>query len=364
MRVGLVLDRISTGGTERQMELLLREAPPELEFRVCAFEAEDQLAERFEALAPLTLLRRGTVRDLRLAADLRRWAESTACEVLLGAHRFAGLVAKVARAMGMRIPVICAIRGRARYSWKQRLQYDHIDLQLMRFSEALIVNSEAAVDLLPPWPWLRDMIVHIPNALIPAGPASRAESRARREMLGWADTDLVIASVGRLVDVKAPEAAAYAVEYLFAHGLSAKLLWIGDGELRTVLQRSVLSQRGSLHCTGFVDDATDWLAAADIYLHPSYWENTSNGILEAMGRGLPVLARRVGGNTEIILDNETGALFSTEAELLDRLMLLSTDPVVRMELGRRAYERVRESFSVDRMVQGHMELFARCARST
>jgi glycosyltransferase involved in cell wall biosynthesis len=71
-----------------------------------------------------------------------------------------------------------------------------------------------------------------------------------------------------------------------------------------------------------------------------------------MAAGLPVVATTVGGLPEIIDDGRTGYLVppSDVAALSERLRLLILEPARRRAMGAAGLERVREDFSVDRMV--------------
>jgi glycosyltransferase involved in cell wall biosynthesis len=70
-------------------------------------------------------------------------------------------------------------------------------------------------------------------------------------------------------------------------------------------------------------------------------------VLEAMASGSPVVASRVGGVPEIVVDGETGFLVEPGDvdELHDRLALLLNDPGLAREMGRRARELIVERFT-------------------
>jgi glycosyltransferase involved in cell wall biosynthesis len=70
-------------------------------------------------------------------------------------------------------------------------------------------------------------------------------------------------------------------------------------------------------------------------------------VLEAMASGLPVVASRLGGVPEIVVDGETGFLVDPGDvdELHDRLALLLGDPVLAADMGRRAREVVLGQFT-------------------
>ena len=86
------------------------------------------------------------------------------------------------------------------------------------------------------------------------------------------------------------------------------------------------------------------LRSASMLVLPSYAENQPNAVIEAMAYGLPVIASRVGGIPEIVVDGETGYLVDPGdvANLSDRLCLLLQDRARRHAMGaagRLVYER-------------------------
>jgi len=77
-----------------------------------------------------------------------------------------------------------------------------------------------------------------------------------------------------------------------------------------------------------------------------------------MSAGVPVIASRVGGLCEVIEDGVTGFLIQNDpaaiAGLIRRLM---NDPALRAALGRKARERARERFSLQRMVDDTLKVY-------
>jgi glycosyltransferase involved in cell wall biosynthesis len=99
------------------------------------------------------------------------------------------------------------------------------------------------------------------------------------------------------------------------------------------------------------------LAAADVAVLPSLMEATSVAALEAMSCGVPVAASRVGGLPEIV-DESVGTLFepANPQSLADALVALLRRPD-RAATGRRARERVVQSWSVARLARRHEEIY-------
>jgi len=106
------------------------------------------------------------------------------------------------------------------------------------------------------------------------------------------------------------------------------------------------------------DDTFRFLAGCDISVLPSLTEGLSNSILESMAAGLPVVATKVGGNPELVIDGETGYLVppADPRAMADSLLRLIRDPQLRREFGRRGRERVKEHFSLHVMVQKYEDV--------
>ncbi len=172
-------------------------------------------------------------------------------------------------------------------------------------------------------------------------------------------------SVGRLQDVKDPlnvlRAFAQLKELRPQHELQLEL--VGDGPLFDACQQFVAAF-GLQHCVslpGAASDIPQRLRHADIYLLGSRAEGISNTVLEAMASGLPVVATRVGGNAELIVDGETGFLVpAAQPEALTAAMRRYVDD--RSLLGRHgaaARTRAVEDFSLAGMMARYQALYDR-----
>jgi len=102
---------------------------------------------------------------------------------------------------------------------------------------------------------------------------------------------------------------------------------------------------------------------ADILVLPSYAEGLPMSVLEAMGKGLPVISTKVGGIPEAVLDGENGFIIDpgdVEA-LAAKMQTLLQDKSLRERMGRRSLEIVREKFSVERIAADLQKLYRNLA---
>lgn len=184
--------------------------------------------------------------------------------------------------------------------------------------------------------------------------------KARREF-GLDSTTQLIGSVGRLVTVKNyPLLLRVLSDPTFAN---VHLVLIGDGPQRAELEALASSPAliGRVRMLGHRDDVAELMPAFDIFVLPSISEGMSNTLLEAMACGVPPVASRVGGNSEIIVDGESGLLFESgdESGLHAALEHLLNNAEWRARLGAAARQRVMTIFDLSSMICKYEALYER-----
>lgn len=141
----------------------------------------------------------------------------------------------------------------------------------------------------------------------------------------------------------------------------ARLLVVGDGELRAELEQAVQqrSLSGAVVFAGRRDDVADVLSAFDVFVLSSATEGLAVTLLEAMAAGLPVVATRVGGNPEVVVDGDTGSIVPPRdpAALGAAIGEMLSDRACAKRMGERGAERARGRFGIDAMVNGYVALY-------
>jgi glycosyltransferase involved in cell wall biosynthesis len=142
---------------------------------------------------------------------------------------------------------------------------------------------------------------------------------------------------------------------------SFRLEVAGGGEclptLKTLAAKLGLGER--VRFLGEVRNIPDLLARAGLFVLPSLTEGISLTLLEAMARGLPVVATRVGGNPEVVIEGETGLLVSASdpLELARAMVGLHLDPDTGRRMGLAGRVRVEKLFDIQRMVREYEALY-------
>lgn len=179
--------------------------------------------------------------------------------------------------------------------------------------------------------------------------------QAMRHRLGAAATQTLVVGVGRLVEKKGFSSLIEA-----AGGDPAlHVAIVGDGDLRSDLQNTGLSQRTSLTLAGRFSrtEIRDALLSADIVAVPSVVDSKGNVdglpnvLLEAMAAGRPIVASRVAGIPDVIDDGVEGVLVPPKSPraLRDALVALAGDPARRAQLGRAASLRASTDLTWERV---------------
>lgn len=203
-----------------------------------------------------------------------------------------------------------------------------------------------------------------PASVIPTGlnPSALVPKVQRERMRTEADAPPgapVMLYVGSLSKEKRPDRLIRI--YLMAKGEMPELrLWVvGDGPLKERLREMTAGVSKDVKFFGQREDVASYMNAADLLALTSDTEGVPGVILEAGLLGLPVVASKVGGVPECVLENETGFLVSPEDEkgFSDAVLRLAGDGGIRAEMGRKAALYVGENFTLRKIASRYLEFY-------
>ena len=247
---------------------------------------------------------------------------------------YAGIAARM-----MGIPLIWHIRVSKR-EWL-------LDRMLSSLSTRLILVAKA---LSKRFAWLEDRQkkIFIYNGIdlaafdhFPATASIRAKFNIPQETV-------LLGCIGRIEEQKGQEYLIAAMKHIG----DAKLILVGSAEERYLHRiKALCTKLRIFNRVVFIphrDDIPSLLKALDILVLPSFTEGFSRIILEAMAAKKPVVATNVGGNTEAVVDGETGYIVPSgdSFALAARINELVTDKKKRKKMGHAGRKRVENKFTI------------------
>lgn len=289
-------------------------------------------------------------------AGLRRCLRAAAPDLV---HLHSGRAAWLGgvAAWSLALPALATRRmdRRVRRGWRTRFLYG-------RALRRTVAISDAVARCLAEGGVADASIRVVPSAVDPEALHRRLDRRETRRRLGLGDDADCLLAAASLHERKGLDVLLEALARL-ARRERRPTLWIaGEGPQRTALER-LAAARGlarQVRLLGARDDVPELLVACDVFVAPSRREGLGIAALEAMALGRPLVASRVGGLAESVLDEATGLLVppgdaDALASALERLL---DDRALAERLGAAGPQRVRERYGPEAMVDGYERTYA------
>ncbi len=281
----------------------------------------------------------GSRRDLKGIWQARRWLREHPARIA-HLHHGGGTVRAVCRLAGVRI-VVQHIHGRILEPTGASVSQMNL-----RGVDALIACSQAVADCFP------GRHAEVIYAGIEAGPHPPAMAP-----MG----PLKIGVLARLIPLKNIEGVINATARLASMGIEVQTEIAGSGPSELGLRDLIagLNVGGRVRMLGWRKDVDKLLASWDLLVIPSFEEGLPLSALEAMAAGRPVVASRVGGLSELVVDGVTGRLVppgDTDA-LVSCIAELASDRRRLALMGEEGWKRARTHFSVESMARRTAELY-------
>lgn len=353
INVGLFIDRLDPGGTQRQfLEFLRGLDRSRFSPRVACFDARGAWATRVRELdVPLRVFpiagfaRPNTVRQL---AAYRGWCRDSRLDVVHTWEIYSNIFGLPGAALAG-VPVRFGSRRGLNPDRSPGLRY--LQRLAYRAAHRIVANSQAGARQL-----IREGVTDVQIAVLYNGLdldafPERSLSSAPRRVL----------TVAGLRPIKGIDVLIEAAAEVVQHIPDARFTIVGDGPDREVLEAQArrLGLEPHVEFLGHRDEIPSLLAATDLFVLPSRSEAFPNALLEAMAAGLPAIATAVGGVLEVVEDDRTGVLVEPEkpAVLARALIGLMRDRDRAARLGRAARAAMRERYSLRSMVQRLEDLY-------
>ena len=357
MRVLHVIARLNVGGTARYITQLANELPKHgIEtFVATGFvqgaEVEDESAQSIDLIRIKSM-----GRSINPIKDhfARKQLDKIIAEVkpdIIHTHTFkAGYVTRMKK---QSITVIHTFHGHLlddpEFSgFKSKVIIKLERILAKKSSKLVTVGRRVSEELLEQRIGHRTQFVNIPPGVVAVDvtPKEQALKNLNLEddgkpLVGW---------IARVTGVKNPMRALEVADTL----PDTRFVMVGGGDL---LDQVKAAAPANVSVIGWAE-AADLFGATDIILSTSENEGMPVALIEAQLAGKPVVATDVGSVSEVILNHETGIVTNKNAgSLASAVESLVLDKTTREEMGRLAIARAQALFSVDRMINAHIELY-------
>lgn len=362
-RVLHVLDSLAVGGLELALLGLIERTGDRFEHSVCCIRDLGTLMDRFaNAGAGITLVGKRMGRDRSVPWRIARLCRTLRPHIV---HTYNWVtIDGVVAARLARVPIVIhSEHGRdvAEDAAPDRRRVRICRLLFPFVNRIVVVSKHLQRWLVEELAVRPRKVVFIPNGV----DTERFRPSAHRDWLrrerGYEPAHVLIGAVGRLQAIKDYATLIAAFETVLRRQPEARLVIVGDGAERGSLADEADRRRlqHAVRLAGHQDDVQEWLAAMDLFVHPSLMEGTSNALLEAMAVGLPVVAGQVGGNPEVVVDGVTGRLVPIRdtAALAAAMQFYSLDVDARRQHGAAGRARVAQGYSMDAMVAGYTAVY-------
>lgn len=236
---------------------------------------------------------------------------------------------------------------------------------LLRNMECLVAVSNAGGKEFNDIGFPESQIVHIPNGVVLPHDGKANYGQVKR-----------VITTARLSKEKGIDILLKAWDRVVRQEKGLKLIIVGDGPLAGELKKlsESLGVTDSVTFMGMVQNVMDYLKNADFFVLPSRTEGLSNALLEAMSYGLPCIATKVGGNIELVGEDDHKKIMPGKFIIARNGLLVNPDDVEgiseamlylirngaeREEMGNKGRLYIEKNYSIDLIADKYIALYQR-----
>ncbi|ULH75708.1 glycosyltransferase [Levilactobacillus brevis] len=222
-------------------------------------------------------------------------------------------------------------KGSSRLSW---LTIYPVEKYLSRYTDNLITVNQEDTNLAKS-KFNAKQVSYVPGIGINVEKIqhTKINRTEKRNELGIPNNATMILSVGELNNNKNHSAVINALGKIKHENIIYVICGIGEKKEELMSLAKANGLEGSFKLLGYRTDVIEIMKAADIFIFPSFREGLPVSLMEAMAAGLPIIASKTRGNTDLIDDGVNGYLFkpteSNDDDLVRILKLLITDKKIQ-----------------------------------
>lgn len=271
--------------------------------------------------------------------------------------RIAGLIS--------RVPILIASE-RCIDIWKNKL-YLFVDKILSCFTDKIICVSKGVQNFYHECAYIPLNKMTVVHNGVEITDILKVDFKKITMELGVKESENIVTTIGRLAPQKGIEYLLYAVPEILKSRPKTKFLIIGEGveenKLRKLSKRLNISK--NIIFTGVRTDVKKLVSITDVFVLASLFEGLPNVVMEVMLAEKPVVATRIPGNDELVIDGETGILIPPKdsSSLASAIITLLKNPQKAKDMGLKGRERIKKHFSIDKTLKKTEELYRRLVKS-
>lgn len=284
----------------------------------------------------------------------------------------------VAKLSGKRVLLTIHTAGQDEPQAQRRLRLGRLRLLAYRAIDRYVAVSPALSSRFLTSGLPRERLVQIPNGVDVSRfrpPVATTEKAALRAHLELPETLPVILYVGFFSWDKGPHLAVKAWLRIREKGIRCFLVMVGstdtgyfeiDGDLVNTVRRLVASPEagGDARLVERTVEMENYCRAADVFVLPSLREGLPMVLLEAMATGLPCVASRLPGATDVLIEDGVDGILippGDEESLAAALAEILENPARGEQFGRRARAKVESRHTLDRMAEAYLNCYRELA---
>jgi glycosyltransferase involved in cell wall biosynthesis len=364
-KIVLFIDSLLAGGSQRQLVMLARELYKlQYEVSVLTYRGEEQLRYGLDEFCINHITIEKTVAfDPIFIYRLYRFLKKQGPDYLISYLNTPNLWARIAGVMAGVGTIITSERNNDIDKSMLRVLLEKI---LYRYSKKIVVNARSIKKLLVEIGIPKTKIEIIYNGVDTTyfSECSETEVKKFRDAINVDAEDLLITLPGRMTPQKNHMCLLEAMSKIKELPNNVKILFVGNEFFQNIKRNLVLKTKDiglekKVHFYGQSNNMPLIYSASDIVVLPSTHEGMPNVILEAMSCSKPVIASDVSDNSILIENGVSGYLFQNNdsKDLADKIWkLIQVDSATLIEMGRKARQRIKESFSLEVFAHSHEKL--------
>lgn len=387
-RVLRVLNRLAVGGPVLNATYLTKYLAPGFETMLVVGEREshersaDFLTQKL-GIQPVTIAGMGRsvspLSDYKAYGELKKLIRDFRPDIVHTHAAKPGAIGRLA-ASAMNVPVIVhTFHGHVFHSYFNAAKtafFINAERYLARKSSAIIaISAQQKKELVNDFkiaPEEKFRVIQLGLDLDAFATAQEEKRASFRAEFGLAGHEIAIGIIGRLVPVKNHQLFIKSIAHVLRNtDKKLKAFIIGDGETRQELEAaaqqagiSFSTERHAVHphplvFTSWRQDVDRINAGLDIVTLTSFNEGTPVSLIEAQAANKPIVATRVGGISDIVLEGETALLADVQdADTFGgHLLRLVQDDALRQRLSATGRQHVVERFSYQRLMRDMSALY-------